>query len=346
MNEFDLIETFFREKSRLTNSNKIFKNKSFIGIGDDASVFSPPKGFDLVVSSDLLIEGTHFRRDHTPESIGHKVLAVNLSDIAAMGAEPLCFTLSISIQSIDEAWLCKFCDGIFDLANEFSCKLIGGDTVRSKENAPMFFGVTVIGIVPSGKALKRKSMELNDDIWVSGSLGDPTEALKNNFFCKKLFTPQPRLALGKELLDFANSAIDISDGLSSDLLHLLGESSKNLKRKVIATIDFLSIASCLGPYLFSCYLKNKLTLNECCSLAVASGDEYELCFSARKEFRKTIKSLSADLDLPLTRIGEVISEKESQEIFGFNIKQNIIWLDSKGLPIDLKNCPSSGFSHF
>ena len=158
MNEFDVIKRFFRENSLFTNSNKIFKKKTFIGIGDDASVFSPPHGFDLVVSSDLLIEGTHFKKDHPPESIGHKVLAVNLSDIAAMGAEPLCFTLSVNIQSINEMWLNKFCEGIFDLANEASCKLIGGDTVKSKESAPMFFGVTVIGIVPTGKSLKRGSM--------------------------------------------------------------------------------------------------------------------------------------------------------------------------------------------
>ena len=345
MNEFNLIEKFFRKNSLFTKSNEIFKKKTFIGIGDDASVFSPPSGFDLVVSSDLLIEGTHFKKDHTPESIGHKVLAVNLSDIAAMGAEPLCFTLSVNMQNINVAWLSKFCDGIFELANEASCKLIGGDTVKSKENAPMFFGVTIIGIVPSGKALKRGSMQLNDDIWVSGSIGDTTEAVKKNFFCKKLITPQPRLALGRKLLGIASSAIDISDGLSSDLHHLLTESSKNLKRKVFATIDFLSVGSCLGPYLFSCYLKNQLSLNECCSLAVASGDEYELCFSARKEFRATIKFLSVELNLPLTRIGEVISEKESEELSRVHEK-NIIWIDSKGKPLCPENFPSDGFTHF
>ena len=345
MNEFDVIERFFRKNSLFTNSNKIFKNKTFIGIGDDASVFSPPNGYDLVVSSDLLIEGTHFKKDHTPESIGHKVLAVNLSDIAAMGAEPLCFTLSVNMQAINELWLSKFCEGIFELANEASCKLVGGDLTRSKENSPIFFSVTVIGIIPKGKALKRGSMQLNDDIWVSGSLGDPNVALKNNLYSKKLIKPQPRLALGKKLLNIANSAIDISDGLSSDLLHLLEESSKNLKRKVIATIDFLSIASCLGPHLFSCYLKNQLSLNECCSLAVASGDEYELCFSARTEFRKTIKALSVELNLPLTIIGKVISEKESEKLFSFHEK-NIIWIDTKGLPVSPENYPSDGFSHF
>jgi thiamine-monophosphate kinase len=298
------------------------------------------------VSSDLLVEGTHFKSDHTPESIGYKVLAVNLSDIAAMGAEPLCFTLSMNIQKLDIRWLKGFCDGIFTLANKTSCKLIGGDTVRSKRNAPMFFGVTVIGIVPSGKALKRKSMQLNDDIWLSGSLGDPTEALKNNFFCKKLITPQPRLALGKRLVDVANSAIDISDGLSSDLAHLLEESSKNLERKIYAVVDFLSVSSCLGSHLFSCYLQNQLSLNECCSLAVASGDEYELCFSAKKGYRDAIKSLSIDLNLPLTRIGKVVSEKESREINNCDTKKNITWLDTKGVPIKLEDYPSDGFSHF
>ena len=346
MNEFDVIKTFFKESRFFTNPHKIFKCKSFVGIGDDAYVFSPPKGFDLVVSSDLLIEGTHFRSDHTPESIGHKVLAVNLSDIAAMGAEPLCFTLSVNMPKFDSNWLHGFCDGIFNIANETSCKLIGGDTVKSKENAPMFFGITVIGIVPSGKALKRKSMKLNDDIWISGALGDPGEAIKNNFFCEKLLTPQPRLALGKKLLEIANSAIDVSDGLSSDLSHLLEESSKNLKKKIFASIDFLSVASCLGPCLFTNYLKNKLSLDECCSLAVSSGDEYELCFSARKGLRKTIKSLSVELNLPLTRIGEVICERESEKIPGFNIKKNIIWKNTKGLPLKPENYPPDGFKHF
>ena len=122
MNECDLINTFFREKSLSTRSNKIVTSSSFVGIGDDASVFSPPKGYNLVVSSDLLIEGTHFKSEHSPESVGHKVLAVNLSDMAAMGADPLCFTLSMNLQKLDIIWLKGFCDGIFALANESACK--------------------------------------------------------------------------------------------------------------------------------------------------------------------------------------------------------------------------------
>lgn len=346
MNEFDLIRTFFREKSLLMNSNKIFTNSAFVGIGDDASVFSPPEGYDLVVSSDLLVEGTHFKSDHPPDSIGHKVLAVNLSDIAAMGADPLCFTLSMNLQKVEIKWLKKFCDGMFALANTTSCKLIGGDTVSSKKNSPMFFGVTVIGIVPHGKVLKRKSMQLNDDIWISGDLGDPSQAINNNFYCKKLIAPQPRLALGKKLLDVANSAIDISDGLSSDLLHLLEESSNQLNQNFCAVIDLLSLSSCLGPYLLSCYLNNKLSLNKCCNLAAASGDEYELCFSANQKSRTTIISLSRELNLPLTRIGRVISECESRSIFKCDVSKSIIWLDKSGLPLEPEDHPSQGFLHF
>ncbi len=346
MDEFGLINTFFKDKSQFLNSNKIFSSGSFIGIGDDASVFTPPPGFDLVVSSDLLVEGTHFKKEHSPESIGHKVLAVNLSDIAAMGAEPLCFTLSINLQSLDMNWLNRFCDGIFKLANDTSCKLIGGDTVKSKDNSLMFFAVTVMGIVPSGRVLKRESVQLNDDIWISGSLGDPSEALKHNFFSKKLITPEPRIALGKKLLGIANSAIDISDGLSGDLLHLIVESSKNLEKKIFATIDFLSICSCLDSYLFSRYLKNELTLKDCCKLAVSSGDEYELCFTAPEHLRYQIESTSLELKLPLTRIGKIISEKESKKLFNSDTTPSIIWLDEKGIPLSVKDSPSGGFSHF
>ncbi len=346
MNEFDLIKNFFRDRAHTMNSNNIFYQHRAVGIGDDAAIFSPPDGYDLVVSSDLLLEGTHFKNTHPSDTVGHKVLAVNLSDLAAMGAEPLCFTLSMNLNEFNPEWLKGFCNGLFTLANSTNCKLIGGDTVKSLKNAPIFFGVTILGIIPKGKSLKRDSAQLNDDLWISGALGNPSEAVKKNLICKKLLTPQPRLELGRKLLNIANSAIDISDGLSSDLIHLINESSKQLDRRIYAVVDLQSISSCFDSTLLSYYVNDHLSFSECCNLAVASGDEYELCFSAPEKFRSKIKSLSKEINLPLTRIGKVLSEKDIYKIYSNQFGNPIIWLDKNKNPINEDNFSPKGFSHY
>ena len=222
MSEFDLIQQHFTKTTNHTN----------LGVGDDAALISVSAGMELAISADMLVAGTHFFTDADAYKLGWKSLAVNVSDMAAMGANPKWATLAIALPNNDSAWLSQFSNGFFACANAFNIDLIGGDTTRG----PLTISVQIMGEVPRGLAIKRSTAKVGDDIWVSGILGDAALALahmqdkvtlpEDEFIscAKSLHTPQPRVALGLALRDIVNSAIDISDGLLADLGHILDAS--------------------------------------------------------------------------------------------------------------------------
>jgi thiamine-monophosphate kinase len=287
MSEFDLIQRYFTRSTPSTT----------LGVGDDAALLCVDEGMELAVSTDMLVSGTHFFPDADPVLLGHKTLAVNISDLAAMGATPRWATLALSLPSVDEAWLEKFSRGFFSLAEQHGVELIGGDTTRG----PLNLSVTIMGEVPRGVALRRDGAQVGDDIWVSGSVGEAALALAHlqgrialppEVFAacaKRLHQPQPRVALGLALRGIAHSAIDISDGLLADLGHILERS------RVGAELDYAALpCASLNP--------GELIAQRC---ILAGGDDYELCFTAPSAHREKIAAISATLALPLTRIGKI-----------------------------------------
>jgi thiamine-monophosphate kinase len=288
MSEFDLIKRYFTRASP----------SAILGVGDDAALMQLGEGMQLAVSTDMLVSGTHFFPDADPILLGHKTLAVNLSDLAAMGARPRWATLALSLPSIEGAWLEQFSHGFFSLAEQYGVELVGGDTTRG----PLNLCVTIMGDVPTGKALQRDGANVDDDIWVSGTLGGAALALAHmqgrivlqaHDFAAcgvRLHQPQPRVALGLALRGIATSAIDISDGLLADLGHILERS------RVGAEIDYAAIP---GVNSFS---QTDDIVQRC---VLAGGDDYELCFTARVAYRTEIEKISATLALPLTRIGKI-----------------------------------------
>jgi thiamine-monophosphate kinase len=253
----------------------------------------------------MLVSGTHFFPDADPYFLGYKALAVNLSDMAAMAAQPRWATLAVSLPEVDEAWLEKFSAGWFALADEHRVELIGGDTTRG----PLNLCVTIMGEVPHGAALRRSGAQIGDDVWVSGVLGDAALALahmqghvqlavEDFAACSlALHRPMPRVALGLALRDIAHSAIDISDGLLADLGHILECSN------VGAEIAFatLPISCAMQPYF-------EQPLGKHCVLA--GGDDYELCFTVAVAHRSEVEKIAVNLGLLLTRIGSITAEKK------------------------------------
>lgn len=292
MSEFELIKRYFTRAAP----------GAALGVGDDAALLRVAPGMELAVSSDMLVCGTHFLPDADPVLLGHKTLAVNLSDMAAMGAQPRWALLAIALPEADEGWLQQFSAGFFALAQQHGVELIGGDTTRG----PLSLCVTILGEVPQGEALRRSGAQAGDDIWVSGRLGDAALALAHlqgkvqlsaqdlAACAPALHQPRPRMALGAALRGVANSAIDISDGLLADLGHLLECS------KVGAEIRFdaLPVSAPLRTYLAE-------PLGRHCALA--GGDDYELCFTAPGKRRNEIEKIAATLDLPLTHIGAIVA---------------------------------------
>ncbi len=289
VSEFDLIANYFTRPTRHTK----------LGVGDDAALISPAHGMELAISVDMLVAGTHFFHDTDAYNLGWKSLAVNVSDMAAMGANPKWTTLAIALPEINELWLSEFSRGFFACAEAFNIDLIGGDTTRG----PLTISVQIMGEIPTGKAIKRSGAEAGDDIWVSGTLGSPALALAHlqgkvaiaesalPACLDALHTPMPRTALGLSLRDIANSCIDISDGLLADLGHILEASNlgAQLNLDQLPCHDFLRER--LGDPAFQQY-------------PLAGGDDYELVFTAPESQREKISQLSKQLNLPLSLIGE------------------------------------------
>jgi thiamine-monophosphate kinase len=294
LSEFELIARYF---DRPQTPDGVVK----LGVGDDCALLAPPPGQTLAVSTDMLVEGRHFFAGADPEKLGHKALAVNLSDLAAMGAKPMAFTLALSLPSADENWLAGFARGLFALADAEGIRLIGGDTTRG----PLNLCITVMGSVPVDEALRRDAAKNGDDLWVSGTLGDARlalEVLQGNLTLtpallslaeERLHRPTPRCALGMALRGIAHAAIDVSDGLLGDLGHLLARSQLG------AEIDVASLPA--GSAL------SQQPAGQQTDYVLNGGDDYELCFTAPPEQRDAVLSAAASANTPVTRIGRLKS---------------------------------------
>ncbi|MEG2631525.1 MAG: thiamine-phosphate kinase, partial [Comamonas sp.] len=274
--------------------------RAALGVGDDCALLAPAPGMQLAISSDMLVEGRHFFADVDPLRLGHKALAVNLSDLAACGARPLAFTLALSLPRADTAWVGAFAQGLLALADAHDCELIGGDTTQG----PLNICITVFGEVPAGQALLRSGARAGDDIYVSGTLGDARlalEALLGHVTLpahtltaarQRLEMPTPRVALGLALRGIASSALDVSDGLLGDLGHILAQS------RVGACID----TRLTGALLAAGLTENEELIRQC---TLAGGDDYELCFTAAPEKRAQVAAAARTSETPVTRIGSV-----------------------------------------
>jgi thiamine-monophosphate kinase len=333
LGEFDLIERFFKR-----STNHAYP-QVLLGIGDDCALIScsaKDQVGDLAVSTDMLIEGRHFLPGADPFSLGHKCLAVNLSDLAAMGATPVAFTLAIAMPEVNTKWLDEFSVGLLALADEHHCPLIGGDTTAG----PLTISITIFGRVDATKSLKRSNAKLGDDIWISNTLGDARLVLGNlrqewaldpteiALVAPRMHAPAPRVTLGQKLLGVANAAIDISDGLLGDLSHILKMSEVGAE----IYIDQIPCSSTLG--------NQSLELKRLCTLM--GGDDYELCFTAPTTEREKIQSISKTLGLTLTKVGKIISVPTE-------VSCNLINLvDDAGqiLPTELSKQYLHSFDHF
>ena len=289
LGEFDLIAKYFtRAVQRAT-----------LGIGDDCALLAPAPGMQLAVSSDMLVEGRHFLSTVAPERLGHKALAVNLSDLAACGAKPLAFTLALALPRADEAFLEGFARGLFALADAQGIELVGGDTTQG----PLNICITAMGEVPVGGALLRSGARPGDDLYVSGTVGDARLALEgfrgtvsldgSRFDSVRVAMeqPQPRVALGLALRGIATSAIDVSDGLLGDLGHILRRSAV----AAVVDVDAVPRSAVLGAM--------PLAWQRECTLA--GGDDYELVFTAPPAAAERVQAAAREAGVAATRIGRI-----------------------------------------
>ena len=300
MNEFELIQNYFNWP--LTDPTVE------LGIGDDAAIFNLDSGYQLVTTTDTLSEGVHFFKDDSPENVAYKSLAVNLSDIAAMGAIAKWFTLAITLPKVDEIWLKKFSESLKETSSKYNVSLIGGDTTRG----PLNVTITMMGVVEKSKAIKRSGANNGDNIYISGEIGNAALCLKkinegekpDKAEMIKLKRPIPRLDLGYALNGLASSCIDISDGLEQDLSHIIKAS------KVGAIIDVkkLPLSQLVGKYIKG---------NNDWSVPLCGGDDYELCFTAPKIFNSEIINIAKICKIRITKIG-VISDSNNLKIKGYD----------------------------
>ncbi|TFW22055.1 thiamine-phosphate kinase [Massilia arenosa] len=340
LSEFDLIRRYFQRPHR--------PGQAVLGIGDDCALLAPRPGMQLAVSTDMLVEGRHFFAGADARQLGHKALAVNLSDLAAMGARPLAFTLSLALPAADPAWLEPFAEGLFALADAHGCELIGGDTTKG----PLTISITVFGEIAPGHALRRADAQVSDDIWISGTLGDARLALAGYLnevpltadelatAAPRMHAPTPRVALGLALAGapdtgetnaraaanadadsapvragaahnkrLAHAALDISDGLTGDLGHILKASN------VGATLDADALPA--GPALAvqPQDLRRRYT--------AAGGDDYELCFTAPAAHRAAIAAAGVHTGTRVTRVGTI------------DAAPGLRFVDAAGQPLDL-----------
>lgn len=299
MGEFDLIERYFKRPQHSGPDSAVA-----LGIGDDCALLVPRVGTQLAISSDMLVEGRHFLPTVSPDLLGHKALAVNLSDLAACGAKPIAFTLALALPEANADWLQGFSRGLFALADEHRCSLIGGDTTRG----PLNICITVFGEVPvldgQSQALVRSGARAGDDVWVSGHLGDARlgleillgklalSATEKVACCGRLESPKPRINLGISLRGVATSAIDLSDGLLGDLGHILKASG------VGATLETEAVLARLAS---QADLPQELKLR----CVLAGGDDYELAFTAPVARREAVLNAGRQSGTPVTRIGQI-----------------------------------------
>ena len=317
ISEFEIIRRYFTRPART----------AVLGVGDDCALVRPRAGATLAVSTDMLLAGRHFFPDAEPGKLGHKALAVNLSDLAAMGADPRWALLAIALPRADRRWIAAFSRGFFRLARRFGTELIGGDTTRG----PLAISITVMGEVPAALALRRNAARAGDDIWVSGATGEAALALAHlkgrvklkgrarKACLERLHAPEPRVKLGRCLRGLARSAIDISDGLLADLGHILKASGVAAELRWEDLPRAAAIASC----------PDRALAKDC---LLAGGDDYELVFTAPRSKRSEVGAAAAKAGVSVTVIGAIVAGR-----FGVHIR------DAKGRTV----LPSrTGFDHF
>jgi thiamine-monophosphate kinase len=294
MKEFNVIENFFKAKS-------IQRKDVIIGIGDDGAVTHIPQGQALVTTTDTLLSGVHFLADTPAHAIAQKAVAVNLSDLAAMGAEPAWISLSLSLPEIDESWLEAFSNGLQEHAEYYSVQLIGGDTVQG----PLAITITAQGFVPFEQALTRSNAKPGDSVYVTGTLGDAglglhiaqkkcvvNNQLNQEFLLKRLHYPTPRLLVGTNLRRVASACIDISDGLVSDIQHILKASQCG----ATIHVDKLPISQAL---------KESVSASQAIDYALSAGDDYELLFTISEEQKGHFETTLANANVHATYIGQL-----------------------------------------
>ena len=288
LGEFDLIDRYFRDAAAR-------RDDVLLGVGDDGALLCPKAGFDLVMVTDTLVEGTHFKAGASPRSIGHRALAVNLSDLAAMGATPAWALLALTLPVTEESWIKEFADGFLGLARQHDLALVGGDTTRG----PLSVTVQAIGYVPHGRGLRRSGARVGDVVLVSGTLGDAAAGLhdSNDDLRQRFDYPTPRIALGESLLEVASAAMDVSDGLLADLAKLTAASG------IGATLEIENLP-------LSDSLLAVKGLDEARRLALTGGDDYELLFTMSEahweEWRRVWAERSAtDPSVAITPIGRI-----------------------------------------
>lgn len=318
MGEFDLIDRYFKRPAKHAD----------VGVGDDCALLSPRPGHQLALSTDMLVEGRHFLSTVNPVCLGHKSLAVNLSDLAACGAEPRAFLLSLALPRADTTWLQGFSQGLFALADVHGCELVGGDTTQG----PLNISITVIGDVPQGQALLRSGAQVGDDIYVSGTVGDARlalEAFRGQLslpeavfaFCRtRMEQPTPRVALGMALRGIASAAADISDGLLGDLGHILRQSQVGAR---------LHLQACEG--LLACRHDVPLAEGWLRTCVLSGGDDYELVFTVPPSQREAVVQAARASQTSVTCIGSVVREP------------GMVLLDAQGQRVDTT---FASFDHF
>ncbi len=296
LSEFQLIERYF-------SACGVGRPDVIVGVGDDAALVTVAPGQQLALAIDTLVAGVHFPPDVAPADLGHKALAVNLSDLAAMGAEPAWATLALTLPEVDESWLAGFATGFAALAVQHGVQLIGGDTTRG----PLTITVQVHGLLAAGKALRRNGAGVGDEVYVTGTLGDAAVALRlwqsearrssdpdAISLYARLHRPTPRMAMGLALRDLASAAVDVSDGLAADLAHVLDASG------VGATLDVTRLP--LSTALRSHWGGSE---SEARRLALSGGDDYELCFTAPAARRAAVMAAATHADCAVTTIGSI-----------------------------------------
>lgn len=309
MGEFDLIERYFRRPAL----------RAALGVGDDCALLQPAPGTQLAISCDMLVEGRHFFATVDPQRLGHKALAVNLSDLAACGAKPLAFTLALALPRADDAWLAPFSEGLFALADAHGCELVGGDTTQG----PLNICITVFGEVPvvggRSQALLRSGAQAGDDLYVSGTVGDARlalEVMRGSVSVPepvltaarlRLEQPTPRVGLGVALRGLATAAIDVSDGLLGDLGHILKQSG------VGATVDVDVAITLVANYAYYSRARGQFDSNlkpaRWLGWALAGGDDYELLFTAPPSRRDAVTAAAQTSQTPITRIGHMEAQR-------------------------------------
>ncbi len=314
--EFDLIRRYFSTPTP----------HAILGVGDDCALMALTPGQELAVSTDMLVAGRHFMNDADPRRLGHKSAAVNLSDIAAMGATPRWVTLGLALPTPDERWVAGFSAGFHGLLAQHGVDWVGGDTTAG----PLTISVTILGEVPPLQALRRSGAQAGDDVWVSGTLGDAALGLQclqeemplppdeRQFCLDRLEIPVPRIALGQALRGLAHAAIDVSDGLLADLGHILEASG------VGAVLDLETLPR-------SAAMRRRRALPGADALLLSGGDDYELCFTAAPERAAQVQQAAARAGVAVTRIGAITAARER------------VLRDAHGRPLPLA---WQGFDHF